>query len=205
MNRRASSAGLRLALRLALWLLLALPALAMVRGYASGEALAMDLLHPTGETALRLMIVAMLAGPLAEIFGRNAFFRGWLAIRRNLGVAGFCYALLHLIFYAIDMGALAPILDEVTLPGIWTGWLAFLAMLAAASISSNAAMRSLGARWKRIQRGLYAAVLLVAAHWWLLDRDPAPALVHLAPLVLAWSARAILRRKRASARMELTT
>ena len=64
MNRRASSTGLRLALRLALWLLLALPALAMIRGYASREALAMDLLHPTGETALRLMIVAMFLSPL---------------------------------------------------------------------------------------------------------------------------------------------
>lgn len=199
----------RLALRLALWLLLALPALAMIRAYAGGEVLAMDLLHPTGETSLRLMILAMLAGPLADLFGRNAFLRAWLAIRRNLGVASFAYAALHLVFYAIDMGvlggAIGPILDELELPGIWTGWLSFLFMLAAASISTDAAMRALGRWWKRIQTGLYAAVLLAAAHWWLLDRAYGPALVHLAPLLLAWGARMLQRRRRAAARKELTT
>lgn len=131
-------------LRLALWLLLALPALLMIRSYASGAAPAMDLFHPTGETSLRLMVLAMLAGPLADIFGRNRFLSAWLAIRRNLGVAAFAYAALHLVFYAIDMGALAPMIDELGLPGIWTGWLAFLGLLAAAAISSNAAMRALG-------------------------------------------------------------
>lgn len=195
----------RLALRLALWLLLAVPALLMIRSFSTGEALAMDLLHPTGETALRLMVLAMLAGPLAEIFGRNAFLRAWLAIRRNLGVAAFAYAVLHLVFYALDMGALGPIVDELPLPGIWTGWLAFLGMLAAAAISSDAAMRALGRWWKRVQMGLYAAVLLAALHWWLLDRAATPAAVHLAPLLIAWTARFLVRRARTSARKELTT
>ena len=207
MARAAPSPGARAAAKLALWLLLTLPALLIVRAYTSGEALAMDLLHPTGETALRLMILAMLAGPLADTFGRNAFLRAWLAIRRNLGVAAFCYALLHLVFYAIDMGvpqgSWAPMLDEVGLPGIWTGWLSFLALMAAASISTNAAMRALGRWWKRIQRGIYAAVLLAATHWWLLDRTPVPALIHLAPLLLAWAARYCVRRARANTRKEL--
>jgi sulfoxide reductase heme-binding subunit YedZ len=186
-------------------MLLAIPALLMIRSFASGEALAMDLLQPTGETALRLMLLAMLAGPLADIFGRNRFLRAWLSVRRNLGVAAFAYAVLHLVFYAIDMGALGPILDELPLPGIWTGWLSFLAMLAAASISTDAAMRALGRWWKRVQLGLYAAVLLAAAHWWLLDRAATPAIVHLAPLLLAWSARLLVRHRRATPRKELTT
>ncbi len=199
----------RLALRLALWLLLALPALFIIRAYTSGEALAMDLLHPTGETSLRLMVLAMLAGPLADIFGRTRPLRAWLAIRRNLGVAAFAYAALHVVFYAIDMGAaegsIAPMLDELGLPGIWTGWLSFLGLLAAGAISSNAAMRALGRWWKRIQAGLYAAVLLAALHWWLLDRAATPALVHLAPLMLAWSARFLVRRRRTTIPKELTT
>lgn len=194
----------RIALRLAFWLLLALPALFMIRAYSAGESLAMDLLHPTGETSLRLMVLAMLVGPLIDVFGRNRFLGGWLAVRRNLGVAAFAYATLHLAFYVIDMRALGPILDEIELPGIWTGWLSFLSMLAAASISTDAAMRRLGRWWKRVQRVLYAAVLLAAAHWWLLDRNAVPALVHLAPLLLAWSARFIIRQ-RSTRRKELTT
>lgn len=193
----------RIALRLALWLVLALPAWFIIRAYLGGQTV--GLYHPTGETALRLMVLAMLAGPLADIFGRNRFFRLWLAIRRNLGVAAFCYAALHLVYYFIDLRALGPILDELELPGIWTGWLSFLAMLAAASISSDAAMRSLGRWWKRIQMGLYAAVLLAGAHWWLVDRTPVPALIHIGPLLLAWSARFIIRRQRTIRQEELTT
>jgi sulfoxide reductase heme-binding subunit YedZ len=78
-------------------------------------------------------------------------------------------------------------------------------LLAAASISTDAAMRALGRWWKRVQAGLYAAALLAAAHWWLLDRAAMPALVHLAPLVLAWTARFLVRNRRATARKELTT
>ena len=192
----------RLALRLTLWALLGVPAWFMIRSLAQGEALAMDLLHPSGETALRLMILAMLPGPLADIFGRAPLLRAWLAARRNLGVAAFGYAALHLVFYIIDMGALGPMLDELTLPGIWTGWLSFIALLAAASISSNAMMRRFGRWWKRIQRGVYAAVLLGALHWWLLDRNYVPALIHLAPLLLAWCARLAMRYRHSTPRKE---
>jgi len=185
-------------LRLAFWVLLAVPAWFMIRSFAQGETLAMDLLHPTGETALRLMVLAMLAGPLAEIFGFRGLLRPWLAVRRNLGVAAFGYAALHLAFYVIDMGAFGPMLDELTLPAIWTGWLSFIALLAAASISSNAMVRRLGRRWKPIQRIVYAAVLLGALHWWLLDRDYVPALIHLAPLLLAWCARFAMRARRST-------
>lgn len=199
----ARPCGSRTALRAGLWLLLALPAALMIRSFAEGEALAMDLLRPTGETSLRLMVLAMLAGPLADIFGRRPLLRAWFAGRRNLGVAAFCYAALHLAFYIIDMRALGPMLGELGLPGIWTGWLSFLLLIAAASISTDRAMRLLGRWWKRIQSAVYGAVLLGAAHYWLLDRDPLAALLHLAPLLLAWSARYLIRRKRLNTRKEL--
>lgn len=169
------------------WLALALPALLMISDFARGTVLAMDLLHPSGEMSVRLMIAAMLAGPLAGIFGPNRFFRGWLAIRRNLGVAAFGYAALHLVFYIIDMGVLTAIVDELTLPPIWTGWLALALMLAPAVVSSNTAMRALGRyTWKSIQRLAYPALALSLTHWLLLDWKWQPAVVHLAPLLAAW-------------------
>lgn len=180
-----------------LWLALALPAILMIGDLARGATLAMDLLHPSGELAVRLMIAALLAGPLAGVFGPNRFFRGWLAIRRNLGVAAFGYGLLHLAFYLADMGALAAILDELGLPAIWTGWLALALMVPPAAISFDAAMRSLGRRaWKRLQRLVYPALLLALAHWLLLDWDWQPAAVHLAPLILAWLLLIITRYRR---------
>lgn len=182
----------------AIWLVLAIPAALMVAALARGD-LAMDLLHPSGETSLRLMVLAMLPGPLIAFFGPRRFLRGWLALRRNLGVAAFGYAALHLVFYAIDIGAFAPMIDELALPAIWTGWLGFALMLAAASISNDAAQARLGTRrWKRVQQGAYAALFLSIAHWILLDWHWLPALVHLAPLLLAWSLRLASRSRRHS-------
>ena len=77
--------GKRMTLRrLVLWLLLAGPAVLMSYHAANGQTLVMDLLHPTGELSIRLMVLAMMIGPLIEIFGANRIFRGWFSIRRNL-------------------------------------------------------------------------------------------------------------------------
>lgn len=184
--------------RLLLWVVLALPAAWLAWRLGSGEATAFDLYHPTGELSLRLLILALLPGPLAEFFGLGGgfgrFLRGWLAIRRNLGVAAFAYAVLHLVAYFLDMQALSAMVAELGLPGIWTGWIALAAMAVPAGISTDRAVRALGRRWKHWQRLVYPALLLALAHWALLDRAVGPALVHIAPLVLAWSLRFAARR-----------
>lgn len=181
------------------WFALALPALLMLADMARGAVLPMDLLHPSGEMAIRLLIAAMLPGPLAGAFGPTAFLRGWLAIRRNLGVAAFAYGLLHLAFYAADMGNLPAILDELGLPAIWTGWAALIAMIPPATISFDAAMRALGRhRWKMIQRLVWPALALTLAHWLLLDWQWLPALLHIAPLLAAWTLLFIRRPARRS-------
>lgn len=183
--------------RALLWLLLALPAALMAWRLARGEVSAFDLYHPTGELSLRLMILALLPGPLAEFFGTRGglgrFLRGWIAIRRNLGVAAFAYGMLHLAAYVLDMQAPAAMWGEIGLPGIWTGWLALTLMAVPAAISTDAAMRSLKRLWKRLQRLVYPALMLALVHWALLDRAWLPALVHLTPLLLAWSLRLAAR------------
>lgn len=186
--------------RLLLWLLLAIPAALMIWQFVNGDALAMDLYHPTGETSVRLMILALLPGPLIDAFGPNRFLRGWLALRRNLGVAAFLYALLHLVFYILDMQMVSAMIAELPIPGIWTGWLALFAMLIPASISFDAALRRLGRRWKKWQRLVYPAFLLALTHWLLLDWAWLPALVHLAPVLLAWTLRLFMRRRKSLSR-----
>ena len=181
--------------RALLWFVLAIPAALMVQRIASGEALAMDLYHPSGEMSVRLMILALLPGPLTDALGPNRFLRGWLAIRRNLGVAAFLYALLHLVFYVLDMQLVSAMVDELAIPGIWTGWLAFALLLVPAAISFDTAMRRLGRRWKQLQRLVYPAFLLALIHWLLLDWAWGPALVHLAPLLMAWTLRMAMRRR----------
>ncbi|WP_230281449.1 ferric reductase-like transmembrane domain-containing protein [Croceicoccus sp. Ery15] len=182
--------------RLLLWAVLALPAALMTYDLLSGRVLAMDLLHPSGELSVRLMVAAMLPGPLAEFFGLNRFFRAWLAVRRNLGVAAFLYGLLHLAIYVADMRMLSAIVDELTLPAIWTGWLALALMSVPAAISFNAAMRALKRRWKQVQMFVYPAFTLALVHWLLLDWAWQPAIIHLAPLIAAWLLRLIARSRK---------
>lgn len=180
--------------RILLWLVLALPAAIMLRELLSGDAQPFDLYHPTGELSIRLMILALLPGPLAAFFRSNWFLRGWLRIRRNLGVAAFAYGMLHLVVYVLDMASVAAIVDELALPAIWTGWLALLAMLVPAAISFDGAMRRLRRRWKQVQMLVYPAFLLALVHWGLLDREWGPAIVHLAPVMLAWLLRLLAAR-----------
>lgn len=181
---------------------LAVPGAAMLHDFATGHTLAMDLLDPSGELAVRLMILAMLPGPLVEAFGPNRFFRAWLMLRRNLGVAAFGYALLHLLFYAADMTT-PTMLDELGLSGIWTGWLALALLIPPAAISFDFAARKLGRRWKRIQHLVYLALALAVAHWLLLAWEWWSAALHLGPLTLAWLLR--FRQRRAIARYRNAT
>lgn len=167
---------------------LAVPGLLMVWDVVVGGTWPMDMLHPSGEMSIRLMVLAMLPGPLVEIMGTNRILRGWLMIRRNLGLAAFGYALLHLVFYLADMTP-AGIINELGLPGILTGWLAFAVLLVPASISFNAAVLTLGRRWKSVQRLVYLAFALAIVHWLLLGWSVLPALVHAAPLILVWIGR----------------
>lgn len=170
------------------WGVLALPGLVLLYGWSTGAILTMDMLHPTGETSARLMIAAMLIGPLAGLLGPRRWLLWLLARRRALGVAAFGYAVAHLAFYGIDMGSLRAVLGELPIASIWTGWLALALMLPMALTSNQAAMKRLRAGWKRVQQLAYPAAVLTLLHWWLIHDGAIAALVHFAPLALLWLA-----------------
>jgi sulfoxide reductase heme-binding subunit YedZ len=173
------------------WGVLALPGLVLLYGWSTGAILTMDMLHPTGETSARLMIAAMLIGPLAGLLGPRRWLLWLLARRRALGVAAFGYAAAHLAFYGIDMGSLQAVLGELPIASIWTGWLALALMLPMALTSNQAAMKRLRAGWKRVQQLAYPAAVLTLLHWWLIHDGAIAALVHFAPLALLWLALAL--------------
>lgn len=173
------------------WGVLALPGLVLLYGWSTGAILTMDMLHPTGETSARLMLAAMLIGPLAGLLGPRRWLLWLLARRRALGVAAFGYAAAHLAFYGIDMGSLRAVLGELPIASIWTGWLALALMLPMALTSNQAAMKRLRAGWKRVQQLAYPAAVLTLLHWWLIHDGAIAALVHFAPLALLWLALAL--------------
>lgn len=166
------------------WPLLALPAIAMLHGYSTGAVDALELLHPTGETSVRLMVIALCLGPLFDTIGPRPWLRWLIARRRWIGVAAFAYAVLHLVFYAIDLGSFADIWAEVTEHAIWTGWVALFAMAIPAVTSSDGAMRWLRTGWKQAQRLAYPAAFFTIIHWGLIEWHWVPALVHIAPVLV---------------------
>ncbi|MCB2050862.1 MAG: ferric reductase-like transmembrane domain-containing protein [Novosphingobium sp.] len=166
-----------------IWFLLALPGLGMLSGYISGTSDAHRMLHPTGEFAVRFMVLAMLVGPLADLFGPRGWTRWLLARRRWFGFAAFVYAIAHLVFYVVHEGSLAEILGELGELGIWTGWVALVLMAIPGFTSTDTAMQALRKGWKTAQRLAYPAALFSALHWVFLEWHWVPALVHFGPLV----------------------
>ena len=179
----------------AFWVLLSLPALVLLQRYFSGELIAMDMLQPTGEWSARFMIAAMMLSPLLSLLGPRIWLTWLIQRRRALGVAAFSYAVLHLIFYTIDMGNLGDILAEFLALGIWTGWAAMLLFVPLAVTSNDASMRMLKKGWKRLQRLVYPAAILVLVHWIFIHNNLWTVLLHFMPLILLVAARYFLPRK----------
>ena len=185
-----------------IWLLLALPGAGMLNGYFTGSIDAMDMLHPTGEFAVRFMVIAMMIGPLSDLFGPRRWTKWLLARRRWFGFAAFLYAIGHLVFYVIDMGTLTDILGEIGENSIWTGWVALFLMAVPGLTSTDAAMRAMRRGWKQAQRLAYPAAIFTALHWVLLEWSWVPAAVHFGPLVALTIARIV--RANVITRKELT-
>lgn len=170
-----------------LWLVLALPAIAMTVGALTSDNARIfhQLVHPSGETSARLLIITLMATPLAMLL------RGWRGPqwmkrnRRYLGVAAFGYALMHTVFYLLDKASVATVVAELPHLYIWTGWIAFLIFVPLALTSTDYFVRKMGTRWKGLQRWTYGAAVLTLLHWAALHNwnGAGPALIHFGPLI----------------------
>lgn len=167
-----------------LWGLLAVPAIHILLRWFTEELWPDELVAPTGEWAARMIIVALSLTPLAMLLPRARPVTWLLARRRAFGVAAFGYSVLHLYFYVREMETLANMLAEVHLLAIWTGWAAFALMLPLALTSNDAAVRRLRSGWKKLQRLVYPAALLILIHWIAVHDALVSALVQVAPLML---------------------
>ena len=166
------------------WALLALPSVPMIAGGLTPGADLERLLHPTGEFAARFMILAMMLTPLRMIFPKSSALIWLMRRRRFLGVAAFGYALLHTVYYLVDLGVWSAIAADVLKFGIWTGWLAFIIFVPLALTSNDWSIRQFGPGCKNLQRFVYVAAIATLAHWIFIHNNIGPALVHFLPLAL---------------------
>ena len=122
-----------------------------------------EAIHVSGDWAMRFVLTAIAVTPLARLSGAAKLF----AVRRTLGLAGFAWAAVHVVFWAADLG-----FDPATLafeaavrPYLTLGLVGFLGLAAMAATSSDGMVRRLGTeRWKRLHGLVHPIVILALVH-----------------------------------------
>ncbi|MEE9492611.1 MAG: protein-methionine-sulfoxide reductase heme-binding subunit MsrQ [Gammaproteobacteria bacterium] len=134
--------------------------------------------HETGEWALRFLLITLMATPASRLLG----WRWAMRLRRMFGLFAFFYACLHLAIYLwLDQFFDWPEiwLDILDRPFITIGMLAFVLLLPLVVTSTNAMMKRLGKRWKKLHRLAYVIPLLGVLHyWWLVKADVLEPLIY---------------------------
>ncbi|MFK8164069.1 MAG: sulfite oxidase heme-binding subunit YedZ [Lewinella sp.] len=169
-----------------LWIILAIPGTLLTKDFLSGGIGYDQIMHITGEFAGRMLIISLVATPIALMFPKAGISRWLIRNRRFFGVAAFAYTLLHTIFYVLEY-PFAQLVNEFADLAILTGWIAFFIFIPLAITSTDAAVRRMGPAWKKLQRWVYLAALMAFAHWALLGLEHGGmggALAHFVPVML---------------------
>ncbi len=163
-------------------LALAIPAIVILSRFQFGTGGFGHLINASGEWSARLLIVTLAVTPIRMLF-KGRHWPMWLfKRRRDLGVAAFLYAVLHLAAYLIHEGGLGVVIADLAKLRIVLGWIALFAMLVPFALSNEQMLRYLGPRWKFWQRAVYVAAIATVAHWLLIKWDVVPVVIHFAPL-----------------------
>ena len=117
-----------------------------------------EAIHSTGNYTIWLIVISLAVSPARRLFMAPKLIN----MRRTLGVAAFCYAVLHFTLYFVqEKFDLAKIASEIALRIYLTiGFVALLGLIALAATSTDAMIKRLGPRWNTLHKIIYA------------DRDP---------------------------------
>jgi sulfoxide reductase heme-binding subunit YedZ len=167
-------------------LLLAVPALVMLWQFFFGAKSWGLLLGQSGEWAVRMLLLTLAVTPVRLLMrqaGLGPHWPMWLfQRRRDLGLAAFLYAALHLSTYLIRQPNLHVVLFDMQFREYIAGWAAFITMLALALTSNDRAVHGLGRWWKPLQRLAYVSAAAAAFHWMWIRRDDTAMWLHFIPL-----------------------
>ena len=110
-------------------------------GYARPYILAN---HDLGDWAIRLLFVALAVTPFRQSLGLPKLIQ----VRRMIGVAAFCYAAAHVLFYTLDKSLQVwVVVREIALRYYLTiGFFGLLILLALAVTSTDGMVRRLGGK-----------------------------------------------------------
>lgn len=155
-----------------------------------------SLQHRTGHYALRLLAASLVISPL------RALTRwGWLVPhRRTLGLAAFGWAITHLLVYvgldlALDFSQFLE--DVIKRRYITVGMLAIALLTPLAVTSTQRWIKRLGgARWNRLHRLVYPAMIAAVAHYlWAVKQDITLPVLYFVIVALLLGVRVLMRRQ----------
>lgn len=133
------------------------------------------LLDQSGEWAFRLLAITLAVSPLRLLMrqvGMSPHWPMWLfKRRRDLGLATFLYAALHLGVYLVRQSNLNVVLFDMQFREFLVGWLAFVTLVALAVTSNDASVHRLGRWWKPLQRLAYVSAVAAVLHWYWIRLD----------------------------------
>jgi sulfoxide reductase heme-binding subunit YedZ len=143
----------------------------------------------TGLWTVRFFLITLLVTPLRALFN-------WpraLLVRRMLGITTLVYGVAHLLLYVADQKYnLITVASEIVQRFYLTiGFIALLGFAALGATSTDAAIRRMGAWWKRLHRAGYVIGVLALLHFFIQSKADVSEATYAAGLflwLLAWRA-----------------
>ncbi|QVL58292.1 MAG: ferric reductase-like transmembrane domain-containing protein [Simkaniaceae bacterium] len=125
------------------------------------------LLIHSGYCTIGLLAFCLILAPMKKLFPKLQILKDLNRYKREIGIAVFIYACMHLTFFITDaiirkgQLELKVFFHPVIIPGV----LAFLVLLALTLTSNDWSIQRLTyIKWKRLHRFIYCAELLVFIH-----------------------------------------
>ena len=150
-------------------LLVMLPGLIMAADLARdmlGAKPITEIIHRSGDWAIRLLFVSLLITPLRQVLKAHKL----ASVRRIIGVAAFAYIVIHFAGYVVDEKYnLVKVASEIVLRIYLTiGFVGVVLLALLAATSTDAMTRHLGGkRWKKLHRASYLIGVIAVAHFFM--------------------------------------
>ena len=124
-----------------------------------------EMIHRTGDWAVRLLLLSLLITPLRKL----AQWPKLIAVRRMVGVAAFAYAFAHFCLYIVDQKFdLLHVASEIVLRFYLTiGFVALWGLTSLSVTSTDFMIRRMGPRWNRLHKTVYILAALALFHYYL--------------------------------------
>ncbi len=177
-----------------LWVILMLPGLLFTIGVWIENMTYDSYMHSTGEFCARFIVFTLIGTPLLMLMPNYKLPRWLNRNKRYFGLAAFAYGLFHAIAYIVVVPT-NQVLREAYQFGLLTAWISLLIWIPMAITSTNAWVKQLTIRWKKIHNWGYLAALCAFLHWAFIHYHWKPALVHAAPILLLQGYRWIVQLK----------